>query len=415
MTSTCRICAGTVSLFLDLGPQPLSDSFLPAGGPGAGPAPHRYHLLVGACDRCHMVQLLEEVTREDMFNDHYPYRTGGSALMRGHFEDTARELLQGELAGGRGRQGRDPFIVELGCNDGTMLKVLADAGCRHLGVEPSTNIAATAVALGVEVLPAFFDRDTAERILADHGPADVVYAANTVCHIPYLPSILAGVRTLLTDDGVFVFEDPYLGDVVEKNSFDQIYDEHFFLFSATTVAEAARLHGLELVDVRRLPVHGGEVRYTLARPGARPVAAAVADLVRQEDERGLHAAATLTAFADRVRQNTGALVALLERLRSENARVVAYGATAKSATVTNFCGIGPELVTYVVDTTPEKQGTLTPGVGIPVVAPGRFHDDYPDYALLFAWNHADEIIANETAFRDSGGRWITYVPEVGVR
>jgi methylation protein EvaC len=242
----------------------------------------------------------------------------------------------------------------------------------------------------------------------------VIYAANTLCHIPYMGSILAGVTALLGPDGVFVFEDPYLGDIIARTSFDQIYDEHFFFFAAGSVQAMAARHGLELVDVERLPVHGGEVRYTLARAGARTPSPAVAELIAEEQARELADPQTLAGFGAAVLKIRDDLAALLRRLRGEGKSVVGYGATAKSATVTNFCGIGPDLVPFVCDTTPTKQGRLTPGTHIPVREPAAFADPYPDYALLFAWNHADEIMAKEQAFRDAGGKWILYVPDVHV-
>ncbi|GAA3444530.1 class I SAM-dependent methyltransferase [Planomonospora venezuelensis] len=399
----CRICSGRLRPFADFGRQPLSDAFVVPGDPGEE---FFFRLAVGVCESCSMVQLLEEVPRERMFHAGYPYLSSGSSVMREHFGSLAKRLLATELSG------PDPFVVELGCNDGAMLSVVADAGVRHLGVEPSGGVADLAAARGVRVRKDFFEAATAAAVLAEDGPADVVYAANTLCHIPYLDSIMAGVDTLLKPGGVFVFEDPYLGDIVERASFDQIYDEHFYFFAAASVRAMARRHGFELVDVERLPVHGGEVRYTLARRGARTPAPAVAELLAAEEAAALSEPATLRRFAARVAHNRDRLVTLLTSLREQGARVYGYGATAKSATVLNYCGIGPGLVPLVTDTTPAKQGRLTPGSHIPVRGPEAFADPYPDYALLLAWNHAEEIMAKETGFGRAGGTWILYVPEV---
>jgi methylation protein EvaC len=295
-----------------------------------------------------------------------------------------------------------------------MLKTVHDAGVRHLGFEPSGKVADTARAKGVRVTGEFFEEATAAAVRASDGPANVIYAANTICHIPYMESIFKGVDALLGPGGIFVFEDPYLGEIVSKTSFDQIYDEHCFLFSAHSVSEMARRFGFALVDVRRLGVHGGEIRYTIARAGEREPSADVAALLAEEDERGLARPETLERFAANVVSIRDDLMALLRRLRDEGRTVVAYGATAKSATVTNFCGIDPDLVSYVCDTTPAKQGRVTPGAHIPVEPATRFAEPYPDYALLFAWNHAEEIMAKEQDFRRSGGRWILYVPRVRV-
>lgn len=406
ITGACQVCGGDVLEFLDLGRQPLSDRFRTPEETGEE---FFYRLAVGVCQSCTMVQLLEQVPRDLMFHDDYPYYSSGSVVMREHFEATAHRFLARELTG------PDRFIVEIGSNDGVLLSTIGEAGVRHLGVEPSGRVAEVARGRGIRVRNEFFDAKTAAEILAADGPADVIFAANTICHIPYLSSVLEGVAALLRPDGVFVLEDPYLGDIVAKTSFDQIYDEHFYLFTARSVQAAAERFGLELVDVERLPVHGGEVRYTLARAGARPPAASVAALIADEHDRALVEPATLRRFATNTARIREDLVTLLRELRAEGHSVAAYGATAKSATVTNFCGIGPDLIAYVSDTTPVKQGRLTPGTHIPVRPPAAFADPYPDYALLFAWNHAAEIMAKEEEFRRAGGRWILYVPEVHVR
>ncbi|MEV6378842.1 class I SAM-dependent methyltransferase [Streptomyces sp. NPDC051773] len=401
----CRICAGPLDEFLDLGRQPLSDAFRL---PDDTREEFFFELRVGLCRSCTMVQLIDEVPREHMFHEDYPYHSSGSSAMREHFTGTARYLLDTEL------RGPDAFAVELGCNDGVMLRTISEAGVRHLGVEPSGGVARLARGKGIRVRTTFFEEETARDIAATEGRADVVYAANTLCHIPYLDSVFRGLDAVLKPTGVFVFEDPYLGDIVDRTAFDQIYDEHYYFFTARSVHGLARRHGFELVDVRRLPVHGGEVRYTLARAGQREPSPAVAELLAEERTRRLHELDTLRGFASDVETVRADLVALLERLRAEGSRVVAYGATAKSATVTNFCGIGTELVPFVCDTTPAKQGRLTPGAHIPVREPAAFAAPYPDYALLFAWNHADEIMSNEREFRASGGKWILYVPDVHI-
>lgn len=401
----CRVCGGTVHEFFDFGCQPLSDGFLD---------PHDleheffFRLAVGICESCTMTQLIDEVARDRMFHDAYPYHSSGSVLMRRHFEQTAQRFLDTHL------RDPDPFVVEAGCNDGVMLKTLGKAGVRHLGVEPSGGVACLARANGVQVRIDFFEESVAADIVATHGPADLIYAANTICHIPYIKSIFRGVDALLAPDGVFVFEDPYLGDILDRNTFDQIYDEHFFFFTVRSVRAAAERFGFELVDVERLPVHGGEVRYTIARTGRRESTPAVAELAAEEQARDLATPAAFDGFAASVKRICDNLMNLLRDLRAGGKRVVGYGATAKSATVTNYCGIGPDLVSFVCDATPAKNGKLMPGSHIPVRPPEALADPYPDYALLFAWNHAEEIMAKERAFHEAGGRWILYVPEVHI-
>ncbi|MFF6994320.1 methyltransferase domain-containing protein [Streptomyces sp. NPDC008313] len=405
---TCRVCGGALREFLDLGDQPMGNAFVDPGRPDEEASAFRFRLTVAMCETCTMVQLTDYVRHDRMFHAAYPYRSSQSSVMSAHFENLARRFLADELTG------PDPFIVELGSNDGIMLRTIAKAGVRHLGVEPCGDVAEVGRANGIRVVDEFFDENLAAGILATDGRADVVFAANTFSHIDFLDSILRGVENLLAPGGVFVFEDPYFGDIVKRASFDQIYDEHIFFFTARSVQDMAARHGLELVDVELLPVHGGELRCTLARTGARPVSPSVPKLLEQEKEQGLTERATLTRFADGVRELGETLVARLRDLRDQGKRVAGYGATAKSTTLLNYCGIGPDLVSFICDSTPEKQGRLTPGTHIPVRSPDAFADPYPDYALLLAWNHEDEILAKESAFREAGGRWIHYVPDVRV-
>lgn len=405
MHTGCRVCGGKVQEFVDLGRQPTANGFL---------LPHEaedeffFRLAVGVCELCTMVQLLEEVPQDLRYHAGYRYHASGSAGHRKHFQGNARRFLETELTG------QDPFIVEIGCNDGVMLSTIAEAGVRHLGVEPSTNVGEVAKSKGVRVLNAFFDQDTAAAVRAEHGPADVVFGANTICHIAHVESLLRGIDALLTPTGVFVFEEPYLGTIVERVAFDQIYDEHVFYFSVASVKAMASHFGFELVNAEHIDMHGGSVRYTLARAGARPVLPGVGEILAQEEAGGLSEPETLSRFGRTVEKVREDLVELLTRLKAEGKRVVGYGAPGKSSTVTNYCGITTDLVPFVCDSTPSKQGHLVPGSHLPVEPPEGFANPYPDYALLFAWNHAEEIMAKEQGFREAGGRWIVYVPDVRI-
>lgn len=355
-----------------------------------------------------MVQLTEEVPREKMFHENYPYRSSGSTYMRRHFEGVARNFLSTELTG------PDPFLVEIGSNDGIMLRALRDAGVRHLGVDPSTRAAESAAAEGIRVSTEFFEEESAWKIAAVEGEADVVFSANTFSHIAYIDSIFRGVDALLSKDGVFVFEDRYLGDIISSNAFDQIYDEHFYLFSVGSVQAMAEYFGFELIDVEHLDIHGGSMRYKVSRAGVRSPSDSVSLFLRKEQLLGLEGPETYRGFAEATRNSCRKLVELLEDLRGQGRTVAGYGATAKSSTLLNYCNLGPDLLPRIFDSTSAKQGLLSPGMHIPVHPSEEFSDPFPDYALLFAWNHAEEILAKEQAFREGGGRWILYVPDVHV-
>ena len=401
----CRLCAGVLTKVLDLGRQPVSNAFV---RPDDNVSVPFYQLEVGLCASCAMVQQLNEVPPNEMYRVDYPYRASGSALIRRHGEDVARHIIQS--CG----DSRDRFVVEIGCNDGVMLKAVSNAGMRHLGVDPAAKAAEVARGHGINVRTDFFNESTAAEIRDEHGPADIIYSANTISHISYLDSIFRGVDSLLAPNGLFIVEDRYLADILKCVYFDQIYDEHIYLFSIRSVRAAAARFGLELIDAQHLPLHGGSIRYTIARAGTKTPTANVSKFLEQENVEGLAEEPTFARFSAQIERIRTDLVGLLRDLRSEGRSVVGYGATSRSATVLNYCHIGPELVAMVCDSTPEKQHCLTPGSNIPVRSPEAFSDPYPDYALLFAWNHAEEIMAKERLFHDRGGRWILYAPNVHI-
>ncbi len=368
-----------------------------------------FELAPAFCGRCHMFQLIEQPQPDKMFHGNYAFYSSTSRYMQLHFEAFAKSVIDTILPG-RG----DPFVVELGSNDGIMLRHYHERGIRHLGVEPSVNVADVARGLGIRTISEFFNRDLAERIIAEHGHADVMLAANVMCHIPDLPGVAAGAQRLLKPDGVFIFEDPYLGDMIAKTSYDQIYDEHVFIFSASSIQHAFAPHGLELVDVAPQGTHGGSMRYTLAPQGSRPASARVAEQFAKEKAQGLDKIETYLQFKRNCENSREQLMRTLNDLRAQGKRVVGYGATSKSTTVTAYCGITPDHVEFISDTTPIKQGKLSPGAHIPVRPYDEFKRAYPDFALLFAWNHAKEIRDKEQGFVDAGGKWIVYVPEVRI-
>jgi methylation protein EvaC len=406
LATHCRVCGAPISAFMSFGKMPIANGFLAAE---EIPDEYFFELAPAFCGQCSMFQLVEQPQPEKMFHGEYAFYSSTSRYMQAHFERFAGSVIEGVLAGRP-----DPFVVELGSNDGIMLRHFHERGMRHLGVEPSVNVAEVARSRGISTISAFFNKKLAEDIVAEHGRADALLAANVMCHIPDLPGVAAGARHLLKPDGVFIFEDPYLGDMVAKTSYDQIYDEHVFVFSATSVARAFAPHGLELVDVAPQVTHGGSMRYTLAPRGRRPVSAAVGRQFALEREQGLDRPETYLDFRRNCEASRARLMQMLDDLRAQGKRVVGYGATSKSTTVTNYCGITPQHVEFISDTTPIKQGKLSPGAHIPVRPYVEFTRQYPDYALLFAWNHAAEIREKEQPFIAAGGRWIVYVPRVEV-
>lgn len=402
----CRIAGTPLTKVVDFGLQPLGNGFLE---PRQFTEEYFFPMEVGFSEVSMMLQLIEQPAPEIMFHDHYAFYSSTSRFMAQHFKEFADQVLK---SGYLSKQ--DPFVVELGCNDGIMLRNFAERGLRHLGIEPSLNVAQEANKHGVRTCSEFFSEHLADAIVRDNGQADAFLAANVMCHIPDIVGVAKGIRKLLKPTGVLMFEDPYLGDVIAKTSYDQLYDEHVFLFSALSIQYLFGLHGMELIDVQPQKTHGGSMRYVLAHRGAHPVRDSVGQIIACEREAGLDRLATFEGFRRNVEQSRAKLVDLLRELKAQGKRVAGYGATSKSTTILNYCKIGPDLIEYISDTTPIKQGKLTPGMHIPVVPYQKFQDNPPDYAVLFAWNHAEEIMAKEKEYMAHGGKWIIHVPEVKV-
>lgn len=403
--SKCLICETTYETFMSFGQMPIANGFLTSE---QFPDEYYFELRVGFCPRCSMVQLAEQPDRERMFNENYAFFSSTSTRMAAHFEEFSGWIKSNYL------KSADPFVVEIGSNDGIMLRHFAQAGIRHLGIEPSANVAQMAREKGINTVIEFFDENLARQIVTEQGQADAFLAANVMCHIPYLHSVAAGIKILLKPQGIVAFEDPYLGDIIEKTSYDQIYDEHVFYFSVASVSYLFEQHGLEVIDVLPQHVHGGSMRYVLAHQGAYPISDAVTAQRAKEKVLGLDQPGTYERFRSNVEHSRDELMQMLRRLKQEGKRVAGYAATSKSTTVTNYCGITTDLVEYISDTTPIKQGKYSPGAHLPVRPYEDFKASFPDYALLFGWNHGEEIMAKEQAFQAAGGRWIAYVPKVRV-
>lgn len=401
----CLICDRVIEPFMSFGKMPIANGFLAIN---KFKDEYFFELKVAFCQTCGMVQLVEQPDKGKMFNENYAFFSGTSKRMAEHFKEFAERVLADYI------KTKNPFIVEIGSNDGIMLQNFSIKNIRHLGIEPSLNVAEVARGNGINTICEFFDETVAKKIVSEFGQADAFLGANVMCHIPYIHSVVKGIRILLKPEGIVMFEDPYLGDVIEKTSYDQIYDEHVFLFSVSSIDYLFKMHGLEVVDVQPQVTHGGSMRYIIAHKGTRQVSSRTREQLKKEKTLGLHKQQTYDVFRENCEKSKTDLMTLLHRIKIEGKRVVGYAATSKSTTVTNYCEITPELIEFISDTTPIKQGKYSPGVHIPVRRREDFAAKYPDYALLFGWNHAQEIMDKEQEFMQSGGKWIVYVPRVQV-
>ncbi len=401
----CLICQSPIESFIDFGKMPIANGFLMHD---QFASEYFFNLQVGFCPECTMVQLMEFVDREKMFHENYAFFSSTSSRMAIHFKEFA-ELVKNECL-----LTQDPFIVEIGSNDGIMLKHFAQQKIRHLGIEPSSNVAQVATSNGINTISRFFDEDLARQIVAEHGQADAFLGANVMCHIPYLHSVIAGIKILLKPGGVVMFEDPYMGDIVEKVSYDQIYDEHAFYFSVSSISNLFEKYDMEIIDVMPQNVHGGSMRYVITHKGERKISGNVSSQRMKEKTLGLDNIKTYNRLRLNIEQSRDDLIKMINEIRGKGKRIIGYGATSKSTTVINYCGINSGHIEYISDTTPIKQNKYSPGGHIPIRPYEDFCSNYPEYALLFAWNHSEEIMEKEKRFRESGGKWILYVPKVQV-
>jgi len=404
MPHKCRVCSAEAMPVISYGKMPLANAFLT---PDQYTKEYFFELAVAHCPSCKMFQLIDQPYPAMMFHGEYAFFSGTSKKMADHFEAKAKSHIQNFVP-----DKNNAFVVELGSNDGIMLKHFAAQKIKHLGIEPSANVAKVAQAAGVNTIVEFFGAETAQKVKDEYGQADIISASNVMCHIPDLDSVGRGVDILLKDNGVFEFEDPYLGDMIAKTTYDQVYDEHVWIFSVQSVSNAFARHDLEVFHVEPLGTHGGSMRYHLCRKGAHAIRPSVTKQLKFEADLGLDKTETYKKFAANCEKNKKEFVELLQNLKKQGKRVVGYAATSKSTTVLNYCGIGPDLIECIYDTTPIKQGKFSPGMHIPVKSFDEFRKTYPDYAVLFAWNHAAEIFEKETDYAAKGKKWILFCPEV---
>lgn len=399
----CRICQKPTREIIAFGDMPIANGFV------KDPKNKEYlfDLAVHFCPSCFMIQLKEQPAPEKMFHDHYQFISSTSKGMERHFKEQAEHIIK--LIGKK----NDPLVVEIGSNDGVMLKHIATQGIRHLGVEPSANVAKMAREAGVTVYNGFFSSRSAEELVKKYGRADIFCGSNVTCHIPFLNDIARGVFHMLKDDGVWFFEDPYMYDIVRLTSFDQMYDEHVYYFSGLSVNNFARINGFSLVDMKHQDVHGGSMRYYL-RKGKHTLSVRAKKYIAYEKRAKLHTLSGYIQFKKRVDIIVRDLRNLLLTLKKQYKSVAAYGATSKSTTLLTYANIGADLISYVCDNTPTKIGLFTPKMHIPVRSHDTFIQHPPSYTILLAWNHAREILRKEDLYRRSGGKFITFFPRVRI-
>ena len=405
----CRSCGFTEGqLVLDLGIQPLANNLLRPSDEGRYEP--RFPLRMAVCRSCWLLQITDIIPPVELFSEYLYFSSFSDALLR-HAKLACQQHIAAEALG------PDSFVVEIASNDGYLLRNFTAAGIPCLGIEPAANIARVAVEQGIPTLTRFFNRELALELAAQNRRADLILANNVFAHVPDINGFVAGLAALVKPEGRIVLEFPYACDLVEHLEFDTIYHEHVFYFTLTALVPLFHRHGLDLFDVRRIPIHGGSLRLSAAPAGSRRISPEIAELLAEEQAKGVASRTYYEDFATQVFQLRDELLQLLRDLRAQGARIAAYGASAKGSTLLNFYGIGRDgfnCIDFVADRSTAKQGRLTPGSHLPIVAPEELLGQRPDYALLLTWNFADEILDQQQAYRAAGGKFIVPLPEVRV-
>lgn len=399
----CRICDGQdLVKILDLGEMPLANAFLREED--LLKEERKFPLVVYFCKDCSLLQLLDVVNPEILFG-HYDYCTSASRPLAEHFMCSGERLVQKFI------RAKDDLVVEIGGNDGVLLSAIKDQ-CRTLNIEPARNIADISRQKDIETINNFFDSTLADQIIQSHGRARLIIANNVIAHIDGLRDVFAGVKNLLNNDGAFVFETHWVGNLMGEGGFDQIYHEHLCYFSLSALSFLTRQLGLEIFDVELVPIHGQSMRVYVGKNQGR--SESVDKFLAEEKRMKLGEVETFFQFARKVENNSKILRNLLIQLKGAGKTVAGYGAPAKGNTLLNYYKIDDGLVDFIIDTTPLKQGLYTPGSRIQIFSPNKLKEARPDYVLLLAWNYAEAIISNEKEFSSQGGKFIIPVPDVRV-
>ncbi|QFU89497.1 class I SAM-dependent methyltransferase [Amycolatopsis sp. YIM 10] len=404
---TCRLCGSAhLASVVDLGATPPCERFLTAEQLGEPEPAYPLHLRV--CTECRLAQIPPLITPEDTFTE-YAYFSSYSASWVEHASSFVGEAVS------RLGLSDSSFVVEVASNDGYLLRHVVERGIRCLGVEPSVNVGEAARAAGVPTKTAFLGPETGHEVRDEHGPADLVVANNVYAHIPDIAGFTRGLRALVADDGWVSIEVQHLLTLIQENQYDTIYHEHFQYYTVESARRALAAGGLSVVDVERLPTHGGSIRLW-----ARPDAVAgepsrrMTEVLDAEKAAGLHELSGYTEFAERVTKVRLELTKFLVDAALDGRTVVGYGAPGKGNTLLNHCGIRPDLLPYTVDRNPYKHGRFTPGTRIPVLPPERIAADKPDYVLVLPWNLRTELTAQLAYVGDWGGKLLFPIPHLEI-
>ena len=390
----CKITNKPIQPFMSFGKMPIANGFIEKKNFSDE---FFFDMEVGFNDELSLFQLNDHPKPEKMFNQNYPFFTGSSEYMKTHFKryaDFAKKYIK-----------TNSRVIEIGSNDGTFLKNFDVKSHKILGFEPSKNVADVSIKNGIPTLNSFFNKASVINLREYLGKTDLVCASNVICHVPDLNDLIEAVNLLLSSDGTFIFEEPYLGSMFEKVSYDQIYDEHIFMFSASSVSKIFKRFDFKLIDVIPQDTHGGSMRYIIKRNN-NEANQNVKKIISFEEKEKINSLESCLNFKKNCEISKEKISNKIKLLKNEEKTICGYAATSKSTTVLNYCNIGNEQIDFICDTTKEKIGKFSPGMHIPIKDMDYFKKNIPDCIYLFAWNHKNEILNKEKKFK---GEWFSHV------
>ncbi len=377
-----------VNPFMTFGKMPIANGFL---GQKDFDKEFFFEMKVGFDETLSLFQLLEHPKPKMMFNENYPFFTQSSKFMIKHFEDYAKWVKQRFF-------NNTKKIIEIGSNDGTFLQNFTKDNLEVYGFEPSKNVSDIAKTKGINSINDFFNSETITQIKNYKNNIDIITAANVICHIPNIKELFKTIEQSLSKKGVFIFEEPYLGSVMKKVSYDQIYDEHIYIFSVSAINKISKNYGLRLIDVLEQSTHGGSMRYVIGRDGEHVINKSVDLKLIEEKKINLDNIKSCKEFKKNCETSKKNLRSKILNIKNDGKKICGYAATSKSTTILNYCDLGSDLIDYICDTTYEKIGKFSPGKHIPIKDMNYFYENPPDVAFLFAWNHKNEIFEKEQSF-----------------
>ena len=383
-------------IFLDLGYQPFANEYLKK----RKKKEKKYRLLIDFNKKNKIVSIKKKFLSEEIFKNNYPYRSSISKTMKKSFKDLSKIIK---------KKFKSEKILEIGCNDGVFLENFDKK--KTVGIEPCKNIARLSKKKNLNVLSEYWTKKLSNKIKKKYGKFDIIFSANTITHIKNYDEVFNSVNNVLSDNGVFIIQDPSLLKLIKKNAYDQFYNEHIYVFSYLSLARIIKKHNLEIFNLENIKDHGGSIRYYIKKKQANyKINKSIRIQNKIEIKNGLHKFSTYKKFRNRVILSRKKLIGLFNKINKKNKRIIGYGATAKAVTVLNYCQINHKNIKYFVDTTPEKQGKFMPGVKIPVKKYSKLLKKKVDYVFLGAWNFKNEIFKKEKKFLLNNGKFITHVP-----